>query len=458
VEPAHLVRLLEAARLVLPEGARVELGGEDPVLQSRFHAGEAAAAALALAASAAAGLGELRGLPPQRVRVAVRDAATTLLGFVFQRAERGPDLARHRNAATELYPARGGRWVHLHGGFPHLADGLLRLLGCGPERDAIAGAVAGWDAFELEDAVAERGLCAAAVRSEREWREHPQGAALDPLPAVELTRIGDAPPEPPPAAARPLAGLRVLDLTRVLAGPACGRTLASHGAEVLRVGARRLPSIEPFVVETGRGKRNAFLDLDQPGDARRLRELVRGADVFCQGYRGGALARRGFAAEALAALRPGIVAVSVDCYGHVGPWAERGGWEQLAQSASGIAAAEGGEGAPRLIPAAATDYTTGYLAAFGAMAALARRAREGGSWHVRASLCQTAMWLTRLGADLDPSAASGLGDVGARLVHTDTAWGRLSHLGPVVEMEHTPPRWELSPAPLGAHPPAWQAR
>jgi crotonobetainyl-CoA:carnitine CoA-transferase CaiB-like acyl-CoA transferase len=225
---------------------------------------------------------------------------------------------------------------------------------------------------------------------------------------------------------------------------------------VLRVGAARLPSIEPFVVETGRGKRNAFLDLDLPEQAERLRELVRGADVFCQGYRAGALERRGFGPEALAALRPGIVAVSIDCYGHVGPWAERAGWEQLAQSASGIAAAEGGDGPPRLIPAAATDYTTGYLAAFGALTALARRAREGGSWHVRASLCQTAMWLTRLGADLDPAAASGLGDVASRLVQTDTAWGRLAHLGPVVEMEHTPPRWELPPAPLGAHPPAWQ--
>jgi crotonobetainyl-CoA:carnitine CoA-transferase CaiB-like acyl-CoA transferase len=247
----------------------------------------------------------------------------------------------------------------------------------------------------------------------------------------------------------------VLDLTRVLAGPTCGRTLAAHGARVLRVGAERLPSIEPFVVDTGRGKRNAFLDLERREDAARLRELVAGADVFCQGYRLGALERRGFGPEALAELRPGIVAVSIDCYGHSGPWAGRAGWEQLAQSATGIAAAEGGEGPPRLIPAAATDYTTGYLAAFGAMMALARRAVEGGSWLVRASLSQTGMWLTRLGADLDPEAAAGLGDVASRLTTTDTAWGRLTHLAPAEEMEHTPPHWALPPAPLGSHPAAW---
>jgi crotonobetainyl-CoA:carnitine CoA-transferase CaiB-like acyl-CoA transferase len=455
VEAGQLHGLLAAAGLELPRDARVEVVGRDPVLQSRFRAGEAAAAALALTGCAAAQVGELRGLPSQRVRVGVREAATTLLGFAFQRASRGPALERHRNASIDLYPCGDGRWIHLHGGFPHLADGILDLLGCGLDRDGFARAVSQHTAFDLEDAAAERGLCAAALRSPAEWSGHPQGEALRGLPAVEVVRIGEADAQPLPPSTRPLEGLRVLDLTRVLAGPTCGRTLAEHGATVLRIGAERLPSIEPFVVETGRGKRNAFLDLDVSADVDCLRDLVRGADVFCQGYRAGSLERRGFGAQALAELRPGIVAVSINCYGHCGPWADRAGWEQLAQSATGIAVAEGGEATPRLIPAAATDYTTGYLAAFGVMAALARRAVEGGSWLVRASLCQTGMWLTRLGADQDPAKAAGLGDVASRLTHCDTVWGRLTHLAPVVEMEHTPPRWDRPPAPLGAHPATW---
>lgn len=151
-------------------------------------------------------------------------------------------------------------------------------------------------------------------------------------------------------------------------------------------------------MDTSHGKRSAWLDLDDAGAAATLRALVRGADVFSQGYRSGALAGRGFAPEDVAALRPGIVYVSINCYGHEGPWATRPGWEQLAQTVTGIAVTQGSPDAPVLIPAALCDYTTGYLAAWGVMAALARRAVEGGSWHIRASLCQTAMWVERAGA------------------------------------------------------------
>ncbi|HPG27142.1 MAG TPA: CoA transferase, partial [Myxococcota bacterium] len=201
--------------------------------------------------------------------------------------------------------------------------------------------------------------------------------------------------------------MRVLDLTRVLAGPTCGRTLALFGADVLRVGASRLPSVEPFVIDTGAGKRNTSLDLTDPDDAATTRRLVEAADVVVCGYRPGALDRHGFGPGDLLALRPGLVVVLVDCYGHSGPWAGRPGWEQLAQSAAGIAAAEG-EGSPQLLPAAATDYTTGYLAAAGVLDALARRRSDGGSYVVRASLCATARWLSGAGTDLDPAEAAGV--------------------------------------------------
>jgi crotonobetainyl-CoA:carnitine CoA-transferase CaiB-like acyl-CoA transferase len=207
-------------------------------------------------------------------------------------------------------------------------------------------------------------------------------------------------------------------------------------------------------MDTSHGKRSAYIDLDVAEGRAQLRDLVGEADIFIEGYRGGSLAGRGFGPADVAAIRPGVVYVSINCYGHVGPWASRPGWEQLAQTATGIAVTHGSPERPRLLPAAACDYTTGYLAAFGAMTALARQAREGGSWHVKASLCQTAMWIQRAGANIGGDA-SGVGDAGDLMTASDTPYGRLTHLRPVVTMSATTPRWELPSVPLGTHAPVW---
>jgi crotonobetainyl-CoA:carnitine CoA-transferase CaiB-like acyl-CoA transferase len=207
------------------------------------------------------------------------------------------------------------------------------------------------------------------------------------------------------------------------------------------------------VLDTSHGKRSAYLDLARDADA--LRALVRDADVFTNGYRGGALDRRGFGAEEVAALRPGIVYVSISCYGDVGPWRERRGWEQLAQSVSGVAHVQGGGDRPRLVPAAACDYTTGYLAAAGAMTALALRATEGGSWHVQASLCQTAEWIVAEGARCDPATATGLPDTTPWMTESATPEGVLRHLDPIVELSATPPRWDRPSPPLGSDQASW---
>ena len=198
----------------------------------------------------------------------------------------------------------------------------------------------------------------------------------------------------------------MLDLTRVLAGPTCARTLAEHGADVLHIASPALPTIEMFEMDTGHGKRQAHIDLNVPGDAETLRELVRGANVFSQGFRLGAVARRGFGARAARALRPGIVYVSENAFGPTGHGAS-GRAGELAQAATGVSVVQGGAGAPVLAPAAMNDYTTGYFAALGAMTALRRRAVEGGSWMVTASLSQTSMWFYRLGQELDRAAATG---------------------------------------------------
>jgi crotonobetainyl-CoA:carnitine CoA-transferase CaiB-like acyl-CoA transferase len=456
VDAARLDEILRAGQLSLPPDASVTIDGADPVYASRFAVGEAAATAIAACGAAATNLWRARSGATQDVRVDVRAAAASLLGFAYMRVA-GNAIARinESNPTVALYACADGRWIHLHGGFPHLRRGTLGVLGCDDDATSIAAAVRSWRSDALEDALAERGMCGAIARSADEWAAHAQGQALAPLPAVEVIKIGDHRPEPPRSRDRPLDGVRVLDLTRVLAGPACGRMLAEHGADVLRITSPPLPAIELFDIETGHGKRSAHLDLDDGDAAARLRELVATADVFVDGYRHGALARRGFGAEDIVAMRPGIVHVAINCYGHVGPWRDRPGWEQLAQSATGMAVAQGAPGPPRLVPAAACDYTTGYLAAYGAMIALARRAREGGSWLVRASLCQTAMWIGRLGIDRDPSAATGVGGISDLLETTTTPFGDVTHLRPAAQLSATPSRWELPTVPLGTHEAAW---
>jgi len=444
--------LLGEAGLPVEWAQRASIDGHDPVLPSRFPVGEAAATALAACGVAATGLAGSHG----EVRVEVRRAAASLIGFALQSLDNHDHrVQRITTPLAALYRCADGRFVHLHGVFPHLAAGTRAVLGIteeNPTAATVARAVAGFDASPLEDALAEAGMCGAMVRTAAEWADHPQGRAIGAFPRIEMERIGDAPPEPLP---RGFDGVRVLDLTRILAGPACGRTLASHGADVLLVSSPKLPTVEPFVIDTSPGKRSAFLDLDEPAGVERLTALVRDADVFTDGYRAGALERRGFGPRALAALRPGIVAVSINCYGNHGPWEHRPGWEQLAQSVTGLAAEQGSPGAPALVPAAACDYTTGYLAALGVMAALWRRSREGGSWQVRVSLTQTAMWLQRLGATCDEQRASGLGDLDELLVTSDSGFGRLTHLPPALDCAGAPARWHRPSVPLGTHLPGW---
>jgi len=451
-------RAARLAGLELDAATDLEIAGSDPIFESPFHLGEGAAVALGLVGQAANRLWTLRGGGPQALAVDVRHAAASLVSFALLEVEGSPALHLTPNPLTAIHPCRDGRWIHLHASFDH-GPRVAEELGVAPDADgaAVAAATSRRDAFALEDALAAKRLCGAVVRSAAEWAASPQGRWLADRPVVELLRIGDAPAEPLPPGPRPLSGIRVLDLTRVLAGPTCARTLAEHGADALHVASPALPTLELFEMDTGHGKRQAHLDLRDAGQAETLRELARGADVFSQGFRMGALARRGFDPERLARLRPGIVYVSENCYGNGGPWGERPGWEQLAQTVSGVAAVQGGE-TPRLTGAAQNDYTTGYFAALGAMEALRRRAREGGSWHVRVSLTQTSMWYMRLGHDLDRARASGLGDAKEFLAQRATPYGPMRFVAPPLRMSETPPRWELPSARLGSDAPVWLPR
>jgi crotonobetainyl-CoA:carnitine CoA-transferase CaiB-like acyl-CoA transferase len=465
----------DALRTILPHAGwpeeraqTVEIGGgSDPVLPTPFRIGAAAAAALAATGLAASDLWELRGGRRQEVAVDLRQAAASLRSGHYLLVN-GSKVRGERNPVMGMYPAKDGRWSYIHANFPNHRAAALGVLGCAEDRAAVRRAVANWDALALEEAIIAAGGAGGMVRSMAEWAQHPQAAAIAALPLLEIVKIGDSPTEPLPDGERPLSGIRVLDLTRVLAGPTCARTLAEHGADVLKITAPHIAARDDQEYDTGHGKLSARLDLRQPRDLETLRELVRDGDVFSQGYRPGTLAARGLSPEVLSRLRPGLVYVSLCAFSHEGPWAPRRGFDTVVQNVSGITLRQGelfpgAEPGPQFYPVSAIDYLTGYLMAFGAMVALARRAREGGSWLVRISLAQTGRWLVARGE----VAAELLREVDDEFypaeierwsIDSDTPVGHLRHLGPTVKLSETPPYWARPSVPLGHHEPVWPAR
>jgi crotonobetainyl-CoA:carnitine CoA-transferase CaiB-like acyl-CoA transferase len=446
----------------------VELtGGADPILPTPFRISETSAATLAATGLAVSDLWELKTGRCQDVAVDARQATASLRSVQYMQMDDAP-VPHHRHSIMGVYPAKDGRWSYLHCNFPNHREAALRVLGVPEDREAVRQAVATWDALELEEAIIAVNGAGGMVRTMDEWARHPQAAAIASLPLMEIVKVGDSPPEPLPDGDRPLSGIRVLDLTRVLAGPTCARTLAEHGADVMKITAAHLPNLGHQEFDTGHGKLSAQLDLRQPKDLATLLGLIRESDVFSQGYRPGTLGQRGLSPEALAEIRPGIVFVSLCAFSHVGPWASRRGFDTVIQTVSGITSRQGElfpgkEPGPQFYPVSAIDYLTGYLMAFGAMVALARRAREGGSWLVRISLAQTGRWLVGQGqvpvSELQDVPRDFTADEIARWSTTsDTPVGRLRHLGPVVRLSKTPPRWERPTVPLGYHEPVWPAR
>ena len=434
------------------------LTGAEPVLPSSFAVGTAAQATIGATALAAAELWRLRSGRRQRVRVEMRNAAIEFRSERYLRVD-GKDPDDHHDAIAGLYRCGDGRWARLHTNLPHHRDGLLKLLDCDHDKRAVQRALEHWSAESLETAAAEAGLVVTACRSFAEWDRHLQGRAIANLPLFSIDKICDAPRLKLGPAERPLSGIKVLDLTRIIAGPVCGRALAGHGAEVLLVTAAHLPSMLPLVIDTGRGKLSATIDLRQSSGRETLAQLVRQADVFVQGYRPGAVAAHGFSAEEIARLRPGIIYASLSAYGHEGPWAYRRGFDSLVQTASGLNLAEAeafGSSEPRPLPAQALDHATGYLLAFAIMAALERRAEQGGSWHVRVSLAQTGHWLRLLGRiDGMHCRDPGFDDVRDRLQDAPSGFGLLTAVRHAAEMSETPPHWTRPSVPLGTHAPGW---
>lgn len=434
-----------------------KLTGHDPVFPSSFAVGTAAQASIAAAALAACEFGHLRGVPRQQVSVDMAHAALECTAW-FSIDGHTPEAW---DKFSGLYRCADG-WTRIHANFAHHREGALRLLGLDPaqaDRAAAENAMLGWRAVEFETAAAEAGLVATALRTFEQWDATEQGLAVAGQPLLTIERMGDAAPRLLPKLGlqqRPLEGVKVLEFTRILAGPVGGRALAAYGADVMLINAPHLPNIEA-IADTSRGKRSAHADLRTREGRAAMDGLLEQAHVFVQGYRPGGLQALGYGPLDVAARRPGIVYVSLSAYGKTGPWAGRRGFDSLVQTAMGFNHAEGhaaGDGQPRALPMQILDEATGYLIAMGAAAALRRQQREGGSWHVQVALAQTGQWLRGLGR-INGSPAAARPDRTPYVEKSQSGWGELAAFRHSAQLARTPARWDRASMPPGSHSPRW---
>jgi crotonobetainyl-CoA:carnitine CoA-transferase CaiB-like acyl-CoA transferase len=337
---------------------------------------------------------------------------------------------------------------------------MANFLKCAPNKESLAEAESKWDSEELDEAAAEAGVVFAIVRTPEEWANHPQGRQLAERPLVEIVKIGDSDPEPFTPAARPLSGLRVLAATHVIAGNVMARTLAEHGAEVLQIAHPEEFEHEGLSQDPCAGfTSSAWLNLAQPDALKRAYELAADADVFVESYRGHKMRDLGMSPEELAKRRPGIVYGSVRAYSYDGPWADRGGFDMEALCVTGFTTEEGTPEQPKFPPTTVmNDFIAGYLGAAGIQAALIRRAKEGGSYHVRVNLARCAMWFMSLGKfDTD---VPGTGEQNQLLapdtITAQTPYGEYVRLAPPTQFSETKPYWRDPVLVVrGSSKPAW---
>jgi len=447
-------------------GGAVAFSGADPILESRLRLAAGIGIPIMACAVGAATIWKMRTGQHQDLHLDLRQAIhqinphvawhPTLNGLGY-----GSATAFDNPFLIMPFGTRDGRMIMATGVYPHMAAKWLRFLDCPPDWEKVVATIARWDAAELEDRANAQGLAAAYARTPEEWAAHPQGARLARTPVIEVEKIADGEPEPLGPAERPLSNVRVLSFTHAIAGPTVGRTLAEHGADVLCATFPNHLEHDFIYNEANVGSRSATLDLTIKQHRSRVEELLSNADVVVDNHRPGKMASFGLGPSQLAQRHPRVISVSLNAYGHDGPWAERAGHDQNGAAASGLMAVEGASGDPKLPPTGLiNDFLTGYLAAAGATAALIRRATEGGSYHVKVSLARSAMFVTSLGT-VDPQEAGSSDEHTLREpagVHADTPLGQLVALAPPVAFSQTPPRWE-DPllVPRGSSAPAWLA-
>jgi crotonobetainyl-CoA:carnitine CoA-transferase CaiB-like acyl-CoA transferase len=445
------------------DGTRPVLVSASATLDSAYPVSDLATASIATAAVAAAELCAALGFPRPEVAVdrGLADAwfgfALTPIGWTIP-SPWDPIAGDYASLAGPSDGSASNRsgWIRLHTNAPRHRAAALRVLGVEAERQHVAAAVARWAADELEAAIVAEGGCAATLRSPEEWRAHPQGEAVagEPLVALDDTDRDAVQSTWAPSPERPLAGLRVLDLTRVLAGPVATRLLAGLGADVLRIDPPDWD--EPGVVpDMTIGKRAARLDAGSPADHERLLALLADADVLVHGYRPGALEHLGLGDAVRRSVRPGLIDVSLDAYGHTGPWAGRRGFDSLMQMSTGIAGSglrRGTAQKPTPLPVQALDHGTGYLMAAAALTGLIRRVNGSHGMRARLSLARTAVELE----DARHLTSQPVGTPAAYArIPLDTAWGSASLPPAPLSLTGVRVGWDLGPRPLGSDAPIW---
>jgi crotonobetainyl-CoA:carnitine CoA-transferase CaiB-like acyl-CoA transferase len=424
-------------------------------LPSHFPVEDAAVACVGAALLAAAALGRQRGGPRSELEVDRGHVAAAVRSEALFR--RGDGAAGVGFAPLSRFWRTADGWVRTHANYPWHRAALLRVLGVPEDPDAVAAALAERHARDVEDRVFAAGGVAAAVRSLTDWREHPQGRAVGAEPLIARRALGAARPRERAAADLTLRGVRVLDLTRVIAGPVCTRFLGALGADVLRIDQPRHPDLPPGNADTLLGKRSALLDLAEPEGLAALHGLLDSADVLVHGYRPGSLDRFGLRFEDLAERHPGVVAVYLDAWGHDGPWSGRRGFDSIVQAASGIAVGESPDGErPGALPCQLLDHGTGYLAAAAALDGLRRQAESGGTHGRWLSLARTAWWLASAPAAPAPAvhAAPEPGQP-SWMVRLTGAGGPVTAVAPPGAIDGRPLRWPDRLTDYGGDPPGW---
>lgn len=457
----------------LDTGGLITFTGKDPILPSNHRLGAIMAMGMMAPAVATQIFYRMRGGESQDLSVDLRRAVVhinplahfkpTVGGYPYQPYFIDPKL---NPLGFNMFPTKDGRWYLPTAAYPLAVPPWMELLKADLNQDAMAAAIAQWNALDLENAAAERGMVGAMVRTPEEWYQHPQGNLLAQTPLIEIIKLGDSAPELPPLVdpSRPLSGVKVAAFTHVIAGPNTARTLAEQGAEVLHM-ARPAYEYDALLEDLHLGFRSTWMDLHQPAYQAQALNVLKGADVVVENYRDRKIANLGLSAEQVAAIRPGIIYTSLRAFGWEGPWQERGGFDMDANCASGYAVLEGSVEQPKLPPTVIlNDYLAGYLTAMGVIAALILRAKQGGSYHVRCSLTRFSMWYSQLGV-FDPA------EVSERIRHPDHqpilgggitltgAYGPQLHLEPGITFSKTPGHWSVPGhpvvAPRGSSEPIW---
>lgn len=442
----------------------VRLSGPEGLLPSRLRVSALAQASVAAAAVAAAELSVARGagrLP--RVTVESSAVATAFASDRYLRLDGREQVSW--SPLSRFWRTSDG-WVRTHANYGHHRLRLLDALGVPPDAaDAAARAkreIATRTAKDIAESVSAHGGLAVEVRSPESWARHEQGAAVAALPLLSLGPVTEAPPAKiasrPSAPLLPAAGLRVLDLTRVVAGPVATRTLALLGADVLRIDSPGLPEIEAQHLDTGMGKRSALLDLARPADRAIFEDLLAAADVVVTGYRPGALDRFGLGAGAMLQRHPSLVVASLSAWGTHGPWAGRRAFDSVVQAACGIAHIEAAQdGSPGAMPVQALDHATGYLIAAAVLRAVTQRIKEGGGWHAELSLAQTAAWLLNQPVTARATDRTKALDSKSRNMATrDTALGTLRYVLSPIQVDGLSRDWAHPVHRQGSDPATWR--